>query len=67
MSATFKMSATPVNEYVPAISTNDKMVKVNVGPERKRRVLHEDLICNRSDFFKKAFQGSFQEAAEKEL
>jgi len=43
------------------------MVKVFVGPERKLFNLHEDLLCNRSEYFRSAFKGSFKEGSEKEI
>jgi len=43
------------------------MVKVFAGLKRKQWILHEDLRCDRSEFFKKAFRGGFQETSEKEI
>lgn len=43
------------------------MVDVFVGPKRKTWRLHEDLLCDRSDYFKATFQGQFAEATSKEL
>lgn len=44
-----------------------KMVDVFVGAKRKTFRLHEDLLCDRSDYFKATFQGEFAEAKSKEL
>src|SRR6266852_8369660 len=43
------------------------MVKTTVGPEKETWLLHEDVICERSQFFKKAFTGCFQESDKKEI
>lgn len=43
------------------------MVDIFVGPKRKTWRLHEDLLCDRSDYFKSTFQGKFAEASSKEL
>ena len=43
------------------------MVDVFVGAKRKTFRLHEDLLCDRSDYFKATFQGEFAEAKSKEL
>lgn len=42
------------------------MVKVFVGPKRKLWHLNEDLLCDRSPYFKAAFKGGFAEATAKE-
>ncbi|KAL9133731.1 MAG: hypothetical protein Q9175_005086 [Cornicularia normoerica] len=44
-----------------------KMVDVFVGAKRKTFRLHEDLLCDRSDYFKATFIGEFAEAKSKEL
>lgn len=38
------------------------MVVVLVGPIKRRFEVHKGLVCSRSDFFKAAFMGTFQEA-----
>ena len=43
------------------------MVDIFVGPKRKTFRLHEDLLCDRSGYFKATFQGEFAEAKSKEL
>ena len=43
------------------------MVDVFIGAKRKTFRLHEDLLCDRSDYFKATFQGEFAEAKSKEL
>ena len=43
------------------------MVDVFIGAKRKIFRLHEDLLCDRSDYFKAAFQGDFVEGKSKEL
>ena len=42
-------------------------VDIFVGPKRKTFRVHEALLCDRSDYFKATFQGSFTEASIKEL
>ena len=42
-------------------------VDIFVGPTRKTFRVHEALLCDRSDYFKATFQGSFTEATTKEL
>jgi len=42
------------------------MVKIYVGEgDENCWVLHEDVLCGRSDFFKMGFKGGFKEAHEK--
>ena len=43
------------------------MVDIYVGAERKKYHLHRDLLCERSEFFKASFMGSFKEAAAEEM
>lgn len=38
-----------------------------VGPNKQSWMLHEYLLCDRVDFFRKAFQGGFKEATTKEI
>lgn len=38
-----------------------------MGSEEKKYVIHKDLLCYYSDFFRGAFNGSFKEAEEKKL
>ncbi|TVY15177.1 hypothetical protein LARI1_G007255 [Lachnellula arida] len=40
------------------------IVTIHVGPERKAFAIHKNLICNRSDFFSKAFNGPFKEGVD---
>ncbi|KAM0804895.1 hypothetical protein BDR22DRAFT_884989 [Usnea florida] len=46
---------------------NTNMVDVFIGAKRKVFRLHEDLLCDRSDYFKATFQGEFIEGKSKEL
>jgi BTB/POZ domain len=39
-----------------------EIVTIHVGPKRKSFTVHKKLICDRSEFFDKAFNGRFQEA-----
>ena len=43
------------------------MVDIFIGLKRRTFHLHEDLLCDRSDYFKVTFQGEFIEADSKEL
>ncbi|KAI9788024.1 MAG: hypothetical protein M1835_002540 [Candelina submexicana] len=43
------------------------MVDIYVGPKRKHWRLPQLLLYNTSSYFRKAFEGGFKEAAEKEL
>jgi hypothetical protein len=36
-------------------------VTIYVGPKRKKFLVHKKLICDRSEYFSKAFKGGFQE------
>ncbi|PVH80944.1 hypothetical protein DL98DRAFT_372884, partial [Cadophora sp. DSE1049] len=49
------------------LTKSDKMVKIYVGPEKECWVIHEDLICNKSKYFRSAFQGGFAESANKSI
>ncbi|KAH7413402.1 hypothetical protein BKA64DRAFT_719304 [Cadophora sp. MPI-SDFR-AT-0126] len=44
-----------------------KLVTIHVGPAKEPWIIHEDLICNKSTFFRNAFQGGFAEGASKSL
>ncbi|KAG9701057.1 hypothetical protein KCU95_g413, partial [Aureobasidium melanogenum] len=59
-----------------AVSTPDKQsttehlqstVTLLVGKQEKAYVLHKDLLCFYSDYFRAAFDGPFKEAAERKL
>lgn len=47
--------------------TSNNMVNIYVGPKRKLWVLHEAVVCERSEYFAKAFQGKFAEGIAKEI
>ncbi|KAH0382040.1 hypothetical protein KCU92_g6635, partial [Aureobasidium melanogenum] len=42
-------------------------VTLIVGDEKKPYVVHKDLLCFYSDYFRAAFQGSFKEATERKV
>jgi hypothetical protein len=42
-------------------------VSLIIGKEKKAYMLHKDLLCFYSDYFRAAFNGSFKEAAELKL
>jgi hypothetical protein len=42
----------------------EEIVTLYVGPTRKKFIVHKNLICDSSDFFKKAFTGNFVESKE---
>ena len=44
-----------------------EVVDLFVGPQRKRFVVHKDLLTAQSDFFSKALTGSFKEAEENSI
>lgn len=44
-----------------------EIVDVYVGPERKRYVVHKNLLTAESDYFKGALLGSFMEAEENSI
>ena len=44
-----------------------EVVNVYVGPERKRYVVHKNLLIAESDYFKAALLGSFIEAEENSI
>jgi hypothetical protein len=43
------------------------MVKIYVGQDKESWVLHQEVICERSEFFRKAFTGGFHESEKKEI
>jgi BTB/POZ domain len=43
------------------------MVKISVGPRKVSWVVHQEVICQRSEFFRMAFTGGFQESEKKEM
>ena len=56
-----------IESYICSRFLTDHMVDVFVGAERKKYHLHRDLLCERSEFFKASFMGSFEEAAAEEV
>ena len=66
-----KLTCAPPSRYFLASSTDSTtfppMVKIFVGPDRKLWVLPEQLLCDRVEYFKSAFQSGFQESNEKFL
>jgi hypothetical protein len=40
----------------------NEVVTVHVGPKRKAFTVHKKLLCDRSDYFSKVFNGGFKEA-----
>jgi hypothetical protein len=45
----------------------DKFVVIYVGPKKTKYNLHENLLCDKSDFFKTAFRSGFKETEGKTL
>jgi hypothetical protein len=45
----------------------EKVVVIYVGPKKTKFTLHENLLCDKSEYFKMAFRSSFKEAEEKTL
>jgi hypothetical protein len=44
-----------------------EVVDIYVGPERQRYVVHKKLLTSQSEYFDKAFNGSFKEADENSI
>jgi len=42
----------------------DEIITLYVGPTRKKFTVHKSLICDSSEFFKKAFTGGFLEGQQ---
>lgn len=38
-----------------------------VGADKEKFVVHKDLICSKSEYFRAAFAGRFKEAEEEEM
>ncbi|KAH0378260.1 hypothetical protein KCU92_g8812, partial [Aureobasidium melanogenum] len=66
-------SQQPVSSAVTTLSKRppgacyQTLVTIEVGSEKKKFVIHKDLLTFYSDFFRGAFNGSFIEAAEGKL
>jgi hypothetical protein len=45
----------------------NEIVTLNIGPERKQFTVHKKLLCDRCEFFSKAFRGNFREAEKGEM
>ena len=43
------------------------VIDIYVGPSRKHFVVHKNLLTSKSDYFNKALNGSFKEAAEQSI
>jgi hypothetical protein len=43
------------------------LVTLRVGPEKETFVLHKELLCARSEYFRAAHSGNFKEAGENEI
>jgi len=44
-----------------------EVISVYVGPDRRRFVVHKQLLTSQSDYFDKALNGRFKEAEENEI
>ncbi|KAK8202778.1 hypothetical protein HDK77DRAFT_502059 [Phyllosticta capitalensis] len=47
-----------------AAESEQSFVTLKVGPLHKVFLIHKDIICNKSEFFMRAFQGNFKEGKE---
>jgi hypothetical protein len=45
----------------------EKFVAIYVGPKKTKFNLHENLLCDKSEYFKTAFRSGFKETQEKTL
>jgi hypothetical protein len=45
----------------------NEIVTLYVGPKRKQFTVHKKLLCDRCEFFSKAFRGNFSEAEKGEM
>ena len=45
----------------------EKFVVIYVGPKKTKFSLHENLLCDKSEYFRRAFRSGFKEAQEKSL
>ncbi|EKD16219.1 uncharacterized protein L3040_009541 [Drepanopeziza brunnea f. sp. 'multigermtubi'] len=52
---------------VGEMTASSNMVTIYVGPDRKCWTVHENLICDRTRFFRSAFRGGFAETTEKSI
>lgn len=43
------------------------MATIFIGPESKKFVIHKDVLCSNSEYFKAALSGRFKEAETKEM
>ncbi|MCJ1381405.1 hypothetical protein MMC17_004515 [Xylographa soralifera] len=64
-SAKVSVTDLSLSEYTTLITS--KTVTLIVGPKRKSYPVHKNLLCYCSDYFAKAFNGSFQEAKKDEI
>ncbi len=49
------------------LTASGDIAKAYVGEIKKLWYIHEDLLCERSEYFKRAFQSGFKEGQEKEI
>ncbi|KAG0651167.1 hypothetical protein D0Z07_2626 [Hyphodiscus hymeniophilus] len=54
----------PVAIALTAENLGTEVVTLYVGPKRKQIVVHKKLLCNRIEYFSKAFDGRFKEGRE---
>lgn len=52
-----------VKHLTPNSDLGDELVTLYVGANRKKVSIHKKLICNKFDFFDKAFNGGFKEGS----
>ena len=67
-----KLTCAPPSRYFLASDADlttypTRVVRIFVGPDRKQWVLPEQLLCDRVEYFKGAFQSGFRESNEKVL
>ncbi|KAF2635856.1 hypothetical protein P280DRAFT_522630 [Massarina eburnea CBS 473.64] len=51
----------------PCLAALGEAVNIIVGAEKKRFLIHKDIICHHSEYFRVAFNGEWKEADDKDV
>jgi hypothetical protein len=47
-----------------SVATRGEVVTILIGPKKKRYIIHKDIICHHSEYFRTAYNGRWKESDE---